>query len=66
MQRPFPAWTSFPLLSQETARRNAQRAAIVCAQRRLERDDVARFLERNDAEAGPAVRAQVGGQRGDT
>lgn len=43
MQTPW-IWISWPTLSNETARRNAQRAAIVCAQRRRERDAVEAYL----------------------
>ena len=57
----FPTWTGFAgAFSQETARRNAQQAAIACAHRRRQREDVERFLARHDAMAGDIVRRQVG------
>lgn len=37
-------WVNWPVSSQQVSRRNAQRAAIVCAQRRREREAVERFL----------------------
>lgn len=40
-------WIARPLLSQEQARRNARRAALVCAERRREREDVQRYLARH-------------------
>ena len=40
-------WIARPLLSQEQARRNARRAALVCTQRRTEREEVQRFLARH-------------------
>jgi len=39
-------WIARPLLSQDRARRNARRAALVCTQRRREREDVQRYLAR--------------------
>jgi hypothetical protein len=57
----FLTWARFaPAFSQETARRNAQRAAIACAQRRRQREDVEQFLARHEATAGEVVRRQVG------
>ena len=38
-------WISWPV-SQHTARDNARKAALVCLQRRLERDDAAAYLAR--------------------
>ena len=40
-------WIARPLLSQEQARRNARRAALVCSQRRREREDVQHYLARH-------------------
>jgi hypothetical protein len=37
-------WVNWPVSSQQVSRRNAQRAAIICAQRRREREAVDRFL----------------------
>lgn len=58
---PFPAWT-LPVAprSQQTVRRNAHHAAIACARRRQQRENVERFLARHDATAGDAVRQQLG------
>lgn len=59
----FPTWTlRVAPLTQRTARRNAQQAAIVCAQRRRERDDVERFLARQDATAADMVRQLADGR----
>lgn len=38
-------WVNWPVTTQNVSRRNAQRAAIACAQRRREREAVERFLE---------------------
>jgi hypothetical protein len=40
-------WIARPLLSQEQARRNARRAALVCSQRWREREDVQHYLARH-------------------
>lgn len=58
---PFPTWTlpSTPR-SQQTVRGNAHHAAIACARRRQQRENVERFLARHDATAGDAVRQQFG------
>ena len=40
-------WPARPLISQDRARRNARLAAIECAQRRVEREEVEIFLERH-------------------
>lgn len=44
--RPTFVWIAHPsLLSQQTSRRNAFRAAQICRQRRLEQEAVARYLQ---------------------
>ena len=40
-------WIARPLRSQERALRNARRAALVCTQRRSEREEVQRYLARH-------------------
>ena len=58
---PSPAWTLLLApRSQQTVRPNAHHAAIACARRRLQRENVERFLARHDATAGDAVRQQLG------
>jgi hypothetical protein len=37
-------WVNWPVTTQNVSRRNAQRAAIACAQRRREREAVERYL----------------------
>lgn len=45
-------WIAHPVMSsQERARRNARRAALICAQRRREREDVERYLAAHAAVA---------------
>jgi len=46
--------------SQQTVRSNAHNAAIACARRRQQRENVERFLVRHDAIAGDVVRQQLG------
>jgi hypothetical protein len=46
-------WVNWPVSSQQVSRRNAQRAAIVCAQRRRERERVDRFLAELQAGVPP-------------
>jgi len=48
-------WVSWPVTTQNVSRRNAQRAAIACAQRRREREAVERFLAELDDERRPPV-----------
>jgi len=49
-------WTlHLPLSNQTTARRNAHRAAIECAIRRRQREDVEHFFERRHQEAKAAA-----------
>ncbi|GAA5153645.1 hypothetical protein GCM10023340_35950 [Nocardioides marinquilinus] len=45
----------WPVASQQVARRNAMVAATACAQRRIEREDVADYLAGDDADAPDAV-----------
>jgi hypothetical protein len=52
-------WVNWPVSSQNVSRRNAQRAAIVCAQRRRERERVERFLAELEASV-PEQRRSVG------
>jgi hypothetical protein len=42
-------WINWPVRSQQTAKRNAARAAAVCAARRREREDVDRYLAAESA-----------------
>lgn len=37
-------WINWPIHSQQTAVRNAQRASVICAQRRRERESVEVYL----------------------
>ena len=49
MRTALPQLLTRPLLSQQTARRNAQQASIQLAHRRAEREDAERFVaEHND------------------
>lgn len=50
-------WVNWPVQSQKVARRNAHRAAIICAQRRREREHVDRFLAELPG-AAPGIPAQ--------
>ena len=51
-------WINWPVTSQNVSRRNAQRAAIACAQRRRERERVEQFLDELPAAPRPAVPRQ--------
>ena len=44
-------WIARPLFSQDRARRNAQRAARICAQRRQEREQVLHYLQEDSTPA---------------
>ena len=44
-------WIARPLFSQDRARRNAQRAARICAQRRQEREQVLDYLQKDPSPA---------------
>lgn len=44
MRTNWNIWTTRPLLSQDRARRNAMHAAMVCRQRRAEREAAERAL----------------------
>jgi hypothetical protein len=53
-------WTlRLPLSNQDTARRNAQRAAIECGIRRRQREDVEQFFQRRHQEARAAALSRV-------
>jgi hypothetical protein len=57
---PPPRTLFFAQHSQQTVRSNAHNAAIACARRRQQRENVEQFLVRHDATAGDAVRRQLG------
>jgi len=56
-------WVNWPVTTQNVSRRNAQRAAIACAQRRREREAVERFLAELEQPAGTLVPNQRSGRR---
>lgn len=58
----MPVRTSWPL-SQQTARRNAKRAALEARARRLEREDVERFLQARAQERSNIVQPTRAGAR---
>ena len=56
-------WVNWPVTTQNVSRRNAQRAAIACAQRRREREAVERYLEELELPGRPALPRQRTGRR---
>ena len=55
-------WIARPLLSQEQARRNARRAALVCTQRRSEREVLSLMAEgRSNAAIAEALSVSLAG-----
>ena len=56
-------WINWPVTSPNVSRRNAQRAAIACAQRRRERERVEQYLDELPPARSSGVPRQRDGSR---
>jgi hypothetical protein len=64
--RVFPyVWIAWPTRSQRISRLNARTAMRLMEQRRLEREDVERFLEERYGDDTPLARAAAGAAAGE-